>query len=134
MSSTRDKELQELRALLATDEIIEADSPEFIPQSQPFAKQKDYKPSLVVRPKTLEALSKAVKHLGSSNLDFKVRSAGFGSASAKDVILSMTAFDQFDFNAEKETLVLGVGQTWEDYYVKMEKVAPEYSGGCCSDL
>ena len=128
MSSTRDKQLSELKALLATDEVIEPHSPDFVHHSRPFATQKDLKPVLVVRPRTLDSLSKAVKYLGSSSLDFKVRSAGFGSASAKDVILSMSAFDQFDFDRENETLVLGVGQTWEDYYTKMEKTAPEYSG------
>lgn len=42
--------------------------------------------------------------------------------------MSMTAFDQFDFNREKEQLILGAGQTWEDYYRKIEETAPEYSG------
>jgi hypothetical protein len=121
-------ELDKLKALLHGDEILTPESPDFVQNSQPFAVQKDEKPRLVVRPKTLESLSKTVRFLGESNLDFKVRSAGFGSASAKDVILSMAAFDQFDFDREKEELILGSGQTWEDYYTKMEKTAPEYSG------
>jgi FAD/FMN-containing dehydrogenase len=127
-AATKEKELQELRTLLATDEVIERDSPDFVHNSQPFATQKDLKPTLVVRPKTLDSLSRTVRFLGSSDLDFKVRSAGFGSASARDVILSMTAFDRFDFDQEKEQLILGSGQTWEDYYRKMEETAPAYSG------
>lgn len=127
-NATKERELQELRALLATDEVIERDSADFLHNSQPFAVQKDLKPTLVVRPKTLESLSKTVRYLSNSNVDFKVRSAGFGSASARDVILSMTAFARFDFDPEKEELILGTGQTWEDYYRKMEETAPAYSG------
>jgi FAD/FMN-containing dehydrogenase len=130
MSSTTSRELQELKALLATDEVIEPHSPDFVHHSQPFATQKDLKPELVIRPKTLNSLSKAVRYLGQSSLDFKVRSSGFGSASARHVIVSMAAFDQFEFDREKGTLVLGPGQSWEDYYNKMEKIAPDYSGEC----
>lgn len=123
-------QIEELKALLDPTEIITPSSPAFTDHSRPFAIQKDYHPSLVVAPKTLAALSKAVKFLAASDLDFKVRSTGFGSASAKDVIVSMTAFDTFEFDEGKETLLLGAGQRWKDYYEKMEKVAPEWSGGC----
>lgn len=123
-----ENEIKDLRALLAPDETLTSESPDFIDNSRPFAKHKDENPRLVVRPKSLESLSKAVRFLGQSSLDFKVRSRGFGSASAKDVILSMAAFDKFEFDREKEELILGTGQRWEDYYTKMEKTAPDYSG------
>ncbi|KIW07641.1 uncharacterized protein PV09_01584 [Verruconis gallopava] len=124
---TAEQELNELKALLETDEIIYPESPDYVMNSRPFALQKDYKPKLVVRPKTLESLSRTVRYLAESSLQFKVRSMGFGSASAKDVILSMRAFDQFEFDRDKEQLILGVGQPWENYYTKMEQIAPEYS-------
>jgi FAD/FMN-containing dehydrogenase len=128
LTMASDRDFHELKALLSADEIFTPESPDFVAHSQPFALQKDFKPRLVVQPKTLESLSETVRILGQSSLDFKVRSAGFGSASAKDVILSMAAFDQFDLDLEKEELILGTGQTWGDYYTKMEQTAPEYSG------
>ena len=57
-----------------------------------------------------------------------MRSQGFGSGSAKDVLISMTAFDGFEFDRENEVVIVGAGQTWEEYYKKMEEVAPEYNG------
>ena len=43
-------------------------------------------------------------------------------------MISMTAFDHFDFDRENEVVTVGAGQTWEEYYKKMEEVAPEYNG------
>ncbi len=40
----------------------------------------------------------------------------------------MTAFDSFHFDRDNEVVTVGAGQTWEEYYKKMEVVAPEYAG------
>ncbi len=40
----------------------------------------------------------------------------------------MTAFDSFHFDRDNEVVTVGAGQTWEEYYKKMEIVAPEYAG------
>ena len=40
----------------------------------------------------------------------------------------MTAFDDFEFDRENEIVTLGAGQTWEEYYKKMEAIAPDYAG------
>ena len=71
MAATKEQELKELKALLSADEVIEPGASTFFDESRPFALQKDFNPGLVVRPKTLESLSKTVKFLGNSNLDFK---------------------------------------------------------------
>ena len=121
-------EIEHLKSLLEPSEIISPNASNYAAESLPFATNKDRNPLLVIRPKSVESLSKAVAYLANSSLDFKVRSQGFGSASAKDVVISLTAFDQFEFDRENETLLLGAGQSWTDYYKKMEENAPEYSG------
>lgn len=40
----------------------------------------------------------------------------------------MTAFDHFEFDRQNELVIVGAGQTWGEYYKKMEEVAPDYSG------
>ena len=117
-----------LTSLLDPPEVIPSAHPLYTTESQPWAIQKDRKPSLVIRPKTVHSLGKAVAYLSSSSLEFSVRSQGFGSASAKDVLISLTAFDEFSFDREKEIVTLGAGQSWADYYEKMEKEAPEWTG------
>ena len=117
-----------VKSLLSSKEIIEPSSSSYHSESTPWAAQKNLHPRLVIRPTTLESLSTALAYLSKSSLDFGVRSQGFGSSSAKDVLISMTAFDRFDFDRENEVVTVGAGQTWEEYYKKMEEVAPEYNG------
>ena len=40
----------------------------------------------------------------------------------------MTGFDHFEFDRQNELVTVGAGQTWEEYYKKMEELAPDYSG------
>ena len=54
-----------------------------------------------------------------------MRSQGFGSASARDVLISMTAFDGFKYDGDKGTVELGAGANWAKLYTQMEKVAPK---------
>ena len=120
--------LLHLKTLLSASEIIEPSSPSHRTESLPWAAQKDLHPRLVVRPTTLESLGVILAYLSQTPLDFAIRSQGFGSSSAKDVLISMTAFDGFEFDQENEVVTVGAGQTWEDYYKKMETVAPDYAG------
>ena len=120
--------LLHITSLLHADEIIEPLSPSYRSESLTWAAQKDRHPRLVLRPKTVKSLSTILAYLSTTPLEFAVRSQGFGSSSAKDVLISMTAFDGFDFDRENEIVTVGAGQTWEDYYKKMEQVAPEYNG------
>lgn len=117
-----------LKTLLDAEEIIEPSSPSYRSESLTWAAQKDLHPRLVVRPTTLKSLSDILAYLSTTPLDFAVRSQGFGSSSAKDVLISMTAFDAFQFDRENEVVTVGAGQTWEGYYKKMEAVAPDYAG------
>ena len=117
-----------IKSLLSPEEIIEPSSPSYQSESSTWAAQKNLHPRLVIRPTTVESLSSALAYLSKSSLDFGVRSQGFGSSSAKDVLISMTRFDGFEFDRENEEVTVGAGQTWEEYYKKMEQVAPEYNG------
>jgi FAD/FMN-containing dehydrogenase len=99
-----------LTSLLSPTEVISRTSPLYITESQPWAVQRDLKPTLLIRPQSLESLSKAIAYLSTTELDFKVRSQGFGNASAKDVLISLSAFDGFEFDRENEVVTLGAGQ------------------------
>jgi cysteine desulfurase len=121
-------QLSALREFLVADEIIDQSSPSYAKETKVWAYQKNQKPMLVLRPKSLQSLQKVVKYLCRSTLDFGVRSGGVGSSSGKDVVLSMTAFDDFIFDTDSETVILGAGQTWGDVDRKMEDTSPIHIG------
>lgn len=125
-SATGDQ-LSQLTALVSPSEIISPASPEYIDNSQPWSHNKDFHPRLVLRPASLSSLSSVIAFLGKSSLDFKVRSQGYGSASAKDVLVSLSAFDQFEWDADTKVVTLGAGAAWSKYYEEMNKVAPDYA-------
>jgi len=128
MSSSTDGELVHLKSLLSESEVISPSSALYKSETSTWAAQKNLHPHLVVRPSSIESLAKVLAFLSTTNLDMAIRSSGFGSASAKDVLISMAAFDDFEFDKEDEVVTLGAGQLWRDYYAKMERVAPDYHG------
>jgi hypothetical protein len=103
--------IQELADLLSLEEVITPSSELYIELTRTWAAQKNLKPRLVVRPKDLTSLSRVIAYLGTSDLDFAVRCAGMGSASARDVLVSISAFDGFEFDRQSETITIGAGQT-----------------------
>jgi FAD/FMN-containing dehydrogenase len=125
------KEIEHLKSLVTGPEIITPSSPAYKDESLTWASQRNKNPSIVIRPSSVESLSKVLAYISTTTLDFTVRSQGFGNASATDVIISLSAFDEFQYDAENETVILGAGQTWGDYYKKMEDVAPEKSIVAC---
>ncbi|KAL4898881.1 hypothetical protein BDW74DRAFT_164353 [Aspergillus multicolor] len=118
--------LATLRSLLQTDEIITPGSPDYQPSSQTWAANKHANPSLVIRPTSTEALSKALAYLYTTDLDFAIYGQGFSSASAKDVLVNTSKFNDFRFDAQAEVVTIGAGQTWSDVYRKLAEAAPEY--------
>jgi FAD/FMN-containing dehydrogenase len=119
------QEIEHLKSLLTEPEIITPSSSLFKEESLTWSAQHNQNPSLVIRPSSVESLSKVLAYISTTALDFGVRSKGFGNATAKDVLISLSAFDEFKYDAENETLILGTGQTWGDYYTKMEEAAPD---------
>lgn len=120
--------MEKVRAALAADEIIEPDSPEYTKESQVWAAHKNKHPKIVARPKSIESLSKLLKVLNETDVPFDVRCGGCGSASSSGVLISMSAFDGFEFNKEEETVIVGAGQLWRHVDAKVEEFAPGYSG------
>lgn len=118
----------QIEKLLGPDEIIDQASPAYRRETRCWAAQKDRHPAVVLRPKTLPKLQSTLHYLYASDLDFAVRSGGVGSSSAKDVVLSMTAFDGFNFDKDEETVVVGAGQLWGDVDRKMAESASGYAG------
>lgn len=124
-------QISHIKSLVNADEAITPTSPNYAEESSVWSASKNKHPALIVRPKSVESLAKVVKALSTTDLEIGIRSEGFGSGSSKDVLISMTGFDHFDFDREKEIVTLGTGQTWQDYYKKMEKVDPDYTVVAC---
>ncbi|KAJ9602207.1 hypothetical protein H2200_013327 [Cladophialophora chaetospira] len=119
--------ITDLEAFLSPSELTLPDTPLYKEETAIWATQKDLKPKVLLRPLTVEQLSQTLAYLNQSDLDFGVRSGGVGSGSAKDVLISMTAFQGFEFDAEAETVTIGTGQIWGEVDRKLEKHAPGYA-------
>ncbi|KAK5106680.1 hypothetical protein LTS08_000801 [Lithohypha guttulata] len=123
-------DLLELVQLVDPSEVIAATHADYISNTQAWSTSRDKKPRLVLRPKSVASLSGIVAFLSKRDLDYKVRSQGFGSASATDVLISLSAFDDFEFNKEEEYVILGAGGSWAGYYDRMDAVAPDWTIVC----
>lgn len=68
-----------------------------------------------------------MKFLYSSGLDFNVRGHGLKSPSAHDTLISMVNFKDFSYDDEKKLVTIGIGATWSELAIHMEKADPEYT-------
>lgn len=128
------QQIDHLRSRLPASEVIERDTPGYKEQAAPWSVWADQRPPVVLQPTTLESMSKVVRYLYESNLDFAVRNTGTGSVSARDVILSTHGFKEFKFDKASETATLGSGYSWGEVDTLMEENAPDYQvvGARCS--
>ena len=117
-----------ITSLLRDTEILLPGSDAYIEESRTWAAQKNLSPKLVARPADIETLSKLVAALSKTDLDFAIRCGGVGSVSARDVLVSLACFRDFEFDRSSETIVMGAGQTWGEVDEKMAKEAPGYAG------
>ena len=122
-----ESELTQLKAFLSPDEIVSDKSPNYEAASKTWAIQANKHPSVVVIPKTLETLSKVVSFANNSSLDIGVRCTGIGSATAKHVLISLSAFKSFSFDHDEETITFEAGHNWGEIDEKMEQHAPGYA-------
>lgn len=113
---------------LSSSEIIYPASPLYQKESCTWAAQKDLKPRIIARPCTLSSLAALFSFLTHSNLNWAVRRTGVGSSSASDVLISLSAFDKFEYNVEDQIVVIGAGQTWGEVDRKVEENAPGHAG------
>jgi FAD/FMN-containing dehydrogenase len=120
-------ELADVLALVSQDEIVTPDSPTYKEVSKTWALQANKQPKLVIIPKTLETLSKVISFINQTDLDIGIRCTGIGSATAKDVLISLAAFKEFSFDREKETITFGAGHNWGEIDKKVEEQAPGYA-------
>jgi len=120
-----------LRAVLQGDDsaIAEPGSKLYDEETKTWASQRNLKPKILVRPRNTEQLSNLLHYLNTAEvLDFGIRSGGIGSSSAKDILISLSAFDELSFDAKTETITIGAGQTWSEVDRKLEEQAPGYAG------
>lgn len=83
----------------------------------------------MLRPKSLETLQLLLPYIyNAPAIDFAIRSGGVGNASARDIVLSMTAFDEVDFDPETDIITVGAGLLWGEVEKKMEIIANGYAG------
>ena len=125
MSPAQTDPLTHLRTLVPSSSYLLPTSPSYAAESEVWSAHRDLHPRLVLRPTTVEQLSAVVRFLSTTDLDYNVRSRGFGSASARDVLISMTAFDGFAYDEEREVVTLGAGANWGSLYSRLEEVAPK---------
>ena len=128
MATSIDAQLRSLLSLLPESEIILSSSDQYATATSTWAAQRNEHPKVILHPSSTQSLAKILAHVSSTELDVAIHGSGLGSVSAKDVLVSMAAFDEFEFDRKNEVLTLGAGQLWRDYYEKMEKVAPDYHG------
>ncbi|OAL19553.1 hypothetical protein AYO22_09715 [Fonsecaea multimorphosa] len=119
--------LLELKTLLEDDELELPGTQLYIDESKTWAAQRNRNPKILIRPRSVERLAQILAYLNNAELDFAVRSGGVGSSSAKDVLISLTAFDGFEFDPSTETITIGAGQTWGDVDQKLEKESGGYA-------
>lgn len=126
--TTTDHHINHLRSLVSTDELILPSHTAYTDLTTTWAAQKNLRPKIIVRPFSASALSAVLAYLSQTDLDIAIHGSGYGSASARDVLVSMAAFDAFEFDRDAKVVTLGAGQTWREYYDKMERVGSGYHG------
>lgn len=120
--------IEHLKQQLDQSEVHLPGTAEYAAQSLPWSQHADAKPKLVITPSTLPSLQAVVKTLyADESLDFAVRNTGTGSASARDVILSIHGFKSFSFDAASETVTIGAGLDWSEVEVQMAAHAPGWA-------
>ena len=120
-----------IKSLLTSDEPIDPTSPTYTKESQVWSAQKYLKPQLVARPGSVVSLSRLLAALNDNDLEFAIRCGGWGPASAKDVLVSLSVFDRFEFDRANETVTIGAGQVWGKVDQKLKEFTPRYASRSC---
>jgi len=123
-----------LESCLEPSELVQPGSQVYAEETKTWAAQGNLKPNVLVRPQSVQQLARVLAYLHDTELDFAIRSGGVGSSSAKDVLISLAAFNAFEYDPKAETITIGAGQTWGEVDQKLEKAAPGHAGkeGICA--
>ena len=123
--------MEKVRAVLTAEEIIERSDPRYETESQVWSHHKNLHPQFVARPKDAESLSRLLRVLNETDVEFNVRGGGCGSASSRGVLISTAAFDDFEFIEESDGneayAIVGAGLLWGEVDRRMEERAPGYA-------
>ncbi|KAH0363446.1 cysteine desulfurase, partial [Aureobasidium melanogenum] len=118
--------LDHMNTILSPSELIDPSTDQYQSESQTWQAHRNLHPKILAGPKSIKTLAVLIAFLTTSDLDWAVRCQGIGDASARDVLISLMAFDDFAFDAQNETIVIGAGMTWGEAEKKLEEEAPGY--------
>ncbi|KAG9593437.1 cysteine desulfurase, partial [Aureobasidium melanogenum] len=119
-------DLDTINTILGPSELIDLSTHQYKSESQTWQAHRNLRPKVLARPKSVKTLAALIAFLAPSDLDWAVRCQGIGDASAKDVLISLMAFDNFAFDAQNESIVIGAGMAWGEVERKLEEEAPGY--------
>ncbi|RKK85544.1 hypothetical protein BFJ71_g14142 [Fusarium oxysporum] len=119
--------LRPLTNQLSPNDLITRDHDDYSRHTATFSANANCQPAVVLIPSCADSLAEMMRFLYKSDLDFHIRGRGFKSPSARDVIVSLLGFTDFDYDAEKKLATVGVGMTWAEAAERMKELDPEYS-------
>lgn len=123
-----------IHTILSPSELIDPSTDQYRSESQTWQAHRNLHPKVLATPKSVETLAALIAFLAVSDLDWAVRCQGIGDASARDVLISLMAFDGFAFDAQSENIVIGAGMTWGEVEKRLEEQAPGYQGMSLAQL
>lgn len=121
-------DLDTINTILSPSELIHPSTDQYRSESQTWQAHRNLRPKVLARPNSIETLAALVAFLAASDLDWAVRCQGIGDASAEDVLISLMCFNDFVFDAQSESIVIGAGLTWGEVEKKLEEKATGYQG------
>lgn len=120
--------LDTINTVLRPSELIDPSTDQYKSESQTWQAHRNLHPKVLARPRSVETLAALIACLAASDLDWAIRCQGIGDASARDVLVSLMAFNDFAFDDQNESIVIGAGMTWGEVEKKLEEEAPGYQG------
>ncbi|KAJ9416827.1 hypothetical protein QL093DRAFT_2103080 [Fusarium oxysporum] len=103
--------LKPLTNQLSPNDLITRDHDDYSRHTATFSASANCQPAVVLIPSCADSLAEMMRFLYKSDLDFHIRGRGFKSPSARDVIVSLLGFTDFDYDAEKKLATVVVGMT-----------------------
>lgn len=106
---------QYFSSVLPAQELIDQSAATFTSNTVPWSLSYDQRPSLSLVPSSLTSFQAVIKYLYEhEDIDFAIRGRGVGSASAQDVVVSMSNWTDVVFDQDQKTVDIGAGSDWGD--------------------